>query len=101
MDDSKTSAGKISTDEEEAVGVAKQIDLVNNVQARYASPHRPLALKNSLFTVEESKILSEISLGLRCYSKSRPSLPRRVCKTRQNCSKRVLCLLRIQKILSI
>jgi len=66
MNDSKTSADKVDSDEE-AVVVAKQIDLANNVQARYASPHRPSASKNPLFTaVKESKIPSEISLGLRC-----------------------------------
>jgi hypothetical protein len=65
MNDSKTSADKVDSDEE-AVEVAKQIDLANNVQARYASPHRPSASKNPLFTFEESKIPSEISLGLRC-----------------------------------
>ena len=98
MDDNRASADKLSTDEEETVGFANQIDLANNVQARYASPHRPSA---SIFTIEEFKILFEISLELRCYSKSRPSLPKRVCKTRQICSKRVLCSLKIQKILSV
>lgn len=62
MNDIKSSADKLSTDEEETVGLAKQIDLANNYQARYAFPHRPSA---SIFTIEESKIRFEISLRLR------------------------------------
>ena len=65
MDDIKTSAGKIS-DEEETVGVSKlTVDLANNVQAKYGSLHRPSASTISLITIEESKILFEASLGLR------------------------------------
>ena len=63
MDDNRASADKLSTDEEQTVGLAKHIDLANNVQARYASPHRPSAL---IFTFEGSKTLFEISLSLRC-----------------------------------
>lgn len=66
MDDSKTNAGKVDSEEEVGIANLKQIDLANNIQARYASPHRPSASKNLLFTFKESKIPSEISLGLHC-----------------------------------
>ena len=52
----------VSIDEERVV-VTKRIDLANNVQARYASISRE---KPNLITLQESKILFEISLGLRC-----------------------------------
>ena len=83
MDDIKTSADKLSTDEEVTVGYAKQIDLANNVQARYASssfltayrPPRYLVLSSSLKNPKSSsKYPSEYaataSRDLRCWEGS-------------------------------
>ena len=51
--------------DEERVRVARQVDLANNLQARYAAASSAYLLKLSNDD-EESKILFEISLGLRC-----------------------------------
>ena len=55
----------VSIDEERTTGrVARQVDLANNVQARYSSQ---VSIDERLSDDhEESKILFEISLGLRC-----------------------------------
>jgi hypothetical protein len=63
MKDDHSRTSDVSVDEER-VKVTKQVDLANNVQARYASSaHRR---KRCLIANEGSKILFEISLGLRC-----------------------------------
>ena len=62
-DDNRTSDDHASIDEER-IGVAKQVDLANNVQAKYASP-APMGEKLSN-DHEGSKILFGVSLCLRC-----------------------------------
>ena len=57
--------------DEERIKVSRQVDLANNVQARYASPPASQRLSAKEFDLsnganEGSKILFEISLGLRC-----------------------------------
>ena len=68
-DDGRTSDDHVSIDEER-ITVAKQVDLANNVQARYATSKASGALRRILLSNEHehegSRILFEISLGLSC-----------------------------------
>lgn len=63
-DDSRTSDEHASVDEER-IKIAKEVDLANNVQARYALLRPPAAIGERLSNDHEgSKIHYEVSLGL-------------------------------------
>ena len=66
--DVKSSADKLSPDEEETLGLAKHIDLANNVQARYVCFSSPLIgldvyfrrIQNPLRNIPRHKLLEQV-----------------------------------------